>query len=53
MSTFFKTLIEQGFAHVYIDDSLLLSDSKEHMFQLIGQLHIISPKLNLIKILKP
>ena len=34
MSTFFKTLIEQGFALVYIDDILLLSDSKEHMFQL-------------------
>ena len=33
MSTFFKTLIEQGFALVYIDDLLLLSDSKEHMFQ--------------------
>ena len=42
MSTFFKTLIEQGFALVYIDDILLLSDSKEHMFQLIEQLHIIS-----------
>ena len=35
MSTFFKTLIEQGFAPVYIDNILLLSDSKEHMFQLI------------------
>ena len=47
MSTFFKTLIEQGFALVYIDDILLLSDSKEHMFQLIEQLHIISTKSNL------
>ena len=47
MSTFFKTLIEQGFALVYIDDILLLSDSKEHMFQLIEQLHIISTKNNL------
>ena len=46
-STFFKTLIEQGFALVYIDDILLLSDSKEHMFQLIEQLHIISTKNNL------
>ena len=46
MSTFFKTLIEQGFALVYIDDILLLSDSKEHMFQLIEQLHIISTKIN-------
>ena len=44
MSTFFKTLIEQGFALVYIDDILLLSDSKEHMFQIIEQLHIISTK---------
>ena len=47
MSTFFKTLIEQGFALVYIDDILLLSDSKEHMFQLTEQLHIISTKNNL------
>ena len=47
MSTFFKTLIEQGFALVYIDDILLLSDSKQHMFQLIEQLYIISTKNNL------
>ena len=47
MSTFFKTLTEQGFALVYIDDLLLLSDSKKHMFQLIKQLHIISTKNNL------
>ena len=47
MSSFFKTLIEQGFALVYIDDILLLSNSKEHMFQLIEQLHIISTKNNL------
>ena len=47
MFTFFKTLIEQGFALVYIDDILLLSDSKEHMFQLIEQLHIFSTKNNL------
>ena len=46
MSTFFKTPIEQGFALGYIDDILLLSDSKEHMFQLIQQLHIISTKNN-------
>ena len=44
---FFKTLIEQGFALVYIDDILLLADSKEHMFQFIEQLHIISTKNNL------
>ena len=47
MSTFFKTLIEQGFALVYTGDILLLSNSKEHMFQLIKQLHIISTKNNL------
>ena len=47
MSTFFKTLIEQGFALVYIDDILLLSNSKEQMFQLIEQLHIISTKNNI------
>ena len=45
MSTFFKTLIEQSFAFVYIDDILHLSDSEEHMFQLIEQLHIISIKI--------
>ena len=44
MSTCFKILIEQGFALVYIDDILLLSDSKEFMFQIIEQLHIISTK---------
>ena len=44
MPTFFKTLIEQVFALVYIDDILFLSDSEEHMFQLIEQLHIISEK---------
>ena len=43
MSFFFKTLIEQGFALVYID-ILLLSNSKKHMFQFIEQLHIISTK---------
>ena len=47
MSTFFKTHIEQGFALVYIDDILLSSDSKDHMFQLIEQLHVISTKNNL------
>ena len=44
MSSFFKTMIEQCFALVYIDDILLLSNCKEHMFQLIEQLHIISTK---------
>ena len=47
MSSFFKSLIEQGFAVVYIDDILLLSNSKEHMFQLTEQLHIMSTKHNL------
>ena len=46
-STFFETLIEQGFALVYIDDILLLSNSKEHMFQLLEELHIISTRNNL------
>ena len=45
MSTFFKTLIEQGSALVYIDDILLLSNSKEQMFYLIEQFHIISSKI--------
>ena len=40
MSTLFKTLSEQGFALVYIDDNLLSSNSKEHMFRLLEQLHI-------------
>ena len=44
MSTFFKTLIKQCIALVYIDDILLLSDSEKHMFQLIEQLHVISTK---------
>ena len=47
MSTFFKTLIEQGSALVYIDDILLLSNSKENMFHLIERLHLISTKHNL------
>ena len=47
MSTFFETLIERGFALVIIDDILLLSNSKEHMFQLIEQLHFYSTKNNL------
>ena len=47
MSTFFKTLMEKGFALVYTDEILLLSDAKEHLFQLIEQLHIISTKNDL------
>ena len=41
ISSFFKTLFDQGFALVYIDDILLLSISKEHMFKLIEQLHLV------------
>ena len=40
ISTFVKTLMEQSFALVYIDNFFILSNSKEHMFQLIEQLHI-------------
>ena len=47
MPTFFITLLEQGFALVYIDDVLLSSNTKDHMFQLIEQTHIISTKNNL------
>ena len=47
LSTFFETPIEQGFAVVDIDDNLLLSNSKERMFQLIEQLNIISTRNNL------
>ena len=47
MSSIFKTPIDQSLALVYIDDILLRSDSKEHMFQLIEQLHTISTKHNL------
>ena len=49
MSTFFKTLIEQGSALVYIDDILFLSKSEEHMLHLIEKLHIFSTKNNLIR----
>ena len=52
MSTFFKTLIEQGFAVVYIDDILLLSDSKEHMFQLIDNYALLVEKTILNWLLK-
>ena len=44
MSSFFKTLTEQDFALVYVDDILLLSSSKEHSFQFIEQLHIVNTK---------
>ena len=41
MSKIFKTLLEQSFALVYVDDILLLSNSKEHMFQLIEQFTLL------------
>ena len=44
---FFTKQMSSFFALVYIDDILLLSNSKEHMFQFIEQLHIISTKKNL------
>ena len=47
MSSFYKTLIEQGFVLVYFDDIVIRSISKEHMFQLIDQFQIISTKHNL------
>ena len=47
MSSLFKTPIEQGFDPVYIDVILIPSNSKQHMFQLIEQLHLISTKHNL------
>ena len=47
ISSLFRNLIEQGFALVYIDDILLLYNSKKHMFQLIEQLHTISTNYNL------
>ena len=44
MSTFFKQMIDDGSALVYIDDILLMSNSKEHMINLIKSLHEISKK---------
>ena len=47
MSSFFRTLIDQCFALVYIDDILHLSNSKEDMFKLVEHIHIVSEKHNL------
>ena len=47
MYTFFQKLIDQGFALVYIDDILLLSQTKPHMIELIEQLHQIFRTNNL------
>ena len=41
MYTFFQKLIDQGFALVCIDDTLVLSHTKTHMGELIEQLHQI------------
>ena len=47
MYNFFRKLIDQGSALVYIDDILLLSNTKEHMIELIEQLHQICQTNNL------
>ena len=47
MSLFIKSLIDQSFALVYIDDIIILSTSKEHMLQPFEKLHIKSTKYNL------
>ena len=38
---------DQGFALVYIDDIILLSNSRDFMFKTMEQLHVISTKHNL------
>ena len=47
MSSFFKTLFDQSFALVYIDEILLPWNSEEHMSKLIEQHHPINKKHNL------
>ena len=47
MSTFFRALIDNRSALVYIDDILLLADEKRGMFELIKELHKITTKENL------
>ena len=48
MSLFFKELIHQGSALVFIEDNLLTSNSKPHLLQLINQLHEIANEGKLI-----
>ena len=48
MSLFLKDLFRQGSALVYIEDILLMSNSKAHMMQLIEQLHDFANRQNLI-----
>ena len=47
MSTFFRSLIDKRSALVYIDDTLLLADEKQEIFELIRELHKIATKENL------
>ena len=47
MFPFFKYLIQQGSAVVYIDDFLLRSNAKPHMRHFIKQLHETASKINL------
>ena len=51
MSSFFKTLIEQGFALVYIDDILLLSNSKNTCSNSLNNYILLAQKiiLNLLQ----
>ena len=37
LPSFFKTILKQGFALLYSDASLLLPNSNEQIFQLVGQ----------------
>ena len=45
--SFFKPLKDQGCALVDIDDNLLFLNTKEHMFEIVEQLCIISTKHSL------
>ena len=47
MTTFFRSLIDERSALVYIDDILRLADEKQEMFELIKELHKIATKENL------
>ena len=47
MSTFFRSLIDKRSALVYIDDTLLLANEKQEMFELIKELHTLASRENL------
>ena len=47
MSTFFRSLIDRRSALVYIDDTLLLADEKQEMFEFIKELQRKATKENL------